>query len=46
MLAINEFAIEELECIEAPMSDEKKAGIAVGIVVGLELVAIGAIAAC
>lgn len=46
MLAINEFAIEELECIEAPMSDEKKAGIVVGVVVGLELVAIGAIAAC
>lgn|GEM_PF-6670042 len=46
ILNINEFEIQELECIEAPMSDEKKAGIAVGIVVGLELIAIGAIAAC
>lgn len=46
MLAIDEFAIEELECIEAPMSDEKKAGIACGVVVGLELIAVGAIAAC
>ena len=46
ILKVNEFAIQELECIEAPMSSEEKAGIAVGVLVGLELVALGAIAAC
>lgn len=46
LLNVNEFAIQELECIEAPMSNEKKAGIAVGVVVGIELVALGAVAAC
>lgn len=46
VLNINEFSIRELETIEAPMSADEKAGIAVGIIVGLELVAIGAICAC
>lgn len=46
ILNVNEFEIRELECIEAPMSDEEKAGLALGIVVGVELVAIGAVAAC
>lgn len=46
ILNVNEFNIVELETIEAPMSDDEKAGIAVGVVVGLELIAIGAVAAC
>lgn len=46
ILNINEFEIQELESIEAPMSSDEKAGIAVGVTVGLELIAIGAIAAC
>ncbi len=46
VLNVNDFDIKELENIEAPMSDEQKAGIAVGIAVGLDLIAIGAVAAC
>lgn len=45
VLNINEFAIQELECIEAPMSSEEQLGILVGIEVGLGLIAIG-VAAC
>ena len=46
VLNINEFAIEELETIEAPMSSDEKAGMATGVIVGTGLVAIGAVAAC
>ncbi len=46
VLNVNDFDIKELENIEDPMNDEQKAGIAVGIAVCLDLIAIGAFAAC
>jgi len=46
VLNVNEFDIKELETIEAPISDEIRNGLAFGTLVGFDLVATGAVAAC